>query len=53
MDPVTLTYYGLICGLLCLAAPRMRTGTIRFLVGVAVGLAAAGTLPPLRQALGL
>lgn len=53
MDPVTLTYYGAICGLLSLAAPRFGHGLRRFALGIAVGLLAAAALPALRRALGL
>ena len=53
MDPVTLTYYGAICGLLSLAAPRVGSGLLRFALGIAVGLLAAAALPVLRRALGL
>lgn len=52
MDPVTLLYYALVCGLLGLAAPRLRTPGLRFATGVAVGLVAAGALPALRALLG-
>ncbi len=53
MDAVTLTYYGLVCGLLSLASPRLTRGGLRFAVGVVVGLVAAGVLPALRHAAGL
>lgn len=53
MDPVTLTYYGLICGLLSLVAPRLRAPGFRFAIGLGVGLVAASFLPPLRAAFGL
>ncbi len=49
MDPVTLAYYGLICGVLGLAAPRWRRPGTRFLIGILVGLVAAGLLPAIRQ----
>jgi len=48
MDPVTLAYYGVICGLLSLAAPTLATPMLRFVAGVIVGLVAAGGLPFLR-----
>jgi hypothetical protein len=48
MDPVTLAYYAVICGLLSLAAPRLATPMQRFVAGVLVGLVAAGGLPFLR-----
>jgi hypothetical protein len=53
MDPVTLAYYGVICGCLSLVSPRIGSGLARLAIGLAVGLAAAAVLPPLRRALGL
>ncbi len=53
MDPVTMTDYGAICGLLSLSAPRFGNGLLRFALGIAVGLLAAAALPALRRALGL
>ena len=52
MDPVTMTYYGAICGMLALAGPRLSPVAVRFLAGAAVGLVAAWALPHLRQMLG-
>ena len=52
MDPVTLTFYGLVCGLLAAFVPR-ASRVFRFAVGVGVGLVAASFLPPLRGVLGL
>jgi len=52
MDPVTLTFYGLVCGLLAAFVPSAGRG-FRFALGVGVGLVAAAFLPPLRNALGL
>jgi hypothetical protein len=51
LDPVTLAYYGLICGALSFVAPRWRKPGLRFLVGILVGLVAAGLLPTIRQSL--
>lgn len=45
MDPVTLTYYALICGLLSVAAPYLGNRLVRLAVGVLVGLVAAALLP--------
>lgn len=53
MDPINLLYYGIICGILSLFAPRLRRTPIRFCVGIAVGLGAAGFLPAVRMAMGL
>jgi hypothetical protein len=52
MDPVTLLYYGAICGCLSLVSPRIRPGVLRVLLGIVVGLAAATLLPALRSAIG-
>jgi hypothetical protein len=52
MDPVTLAYYGLICGALAATSPRIPSGFLRVLIGIVVGLAAAGALPSIRAALG-
>jgi hypothetical protein len=53
MDPVPMIYYGCVCGLLAYLGPRIAGSALRFVVGVGVGLAAAGVLPALRQAAGL
>ena len=53
MDPVTLTYYALVCGVLSLGAPQVRSALPRFAIGIAVGLGAAALLPQLRAMLGL
>jgi hypothetical protein len=52
MDPVTLTFYGLICGVLAAFVPA-ASRAFRFALGVGVGLIAATMLPPLRAVLGL
>jgi len=52
MDPVTLAYYGAICGTLGLAGPRLGRPMRRLAVGVVVGLLAAGSLPLLRGVFG-
>lgn len=51
VDPVTLVYYGLICGALSLAAPRWRRPGPRFVFGILVGIVAAGILPAIRRTL--
>lgn len=53
MDPVTLVFYAVVCGLLGLAAPAMRTAKMRLGIGAAVGLVAAALLPVLRGMVGL
>ena len=52
MDPVTLTFYGAVCGLLAAFVPS-ASRAFRFALGVGVGLIAAAFLPPVRAALGL
>ena len=51
MDPVSLLYYALICAVLSFIAPSLRTSTVRLAVGAVVGMAAAGVLPFVQQAL--
>ena len=52
MDPISLTFYAAICGLLSLFAPSLGGRVPRLAVGALVGLAAATILPVLRGALG-
>jgi hypothetical protein len=52
MDPVTLTFYGIVCGLLAAFVPSAGR-PFRFALGVGVGLIAAAFLPPLRALFGL
>lgn len=53
MDPVTLAFYAVVCGLLGLAGPSLGQPATRLGVGALVGILAAGALPFLRGALGL
>lgn len=53
MDPVTISFYALVCGVLGLFAPRLGNPALRLGAGVLVGVAAASLLPALRAALGL
>ena len=52
MDPVTLAFYGIVCGLLAGFVPQ-SSRAFRIALGVGVGLVAAAMLPPLRSAMGL
>ncbi len=52
MDPVTLTFYGLVCGFLAAFVPS-ASRVFRFALGVGVGLVAAGLLPLIRRAIGI
>ncbi|MFV1874794.1 MULTISPECIES: hypothetical protein [Nioella] len=53
MDPVTLTFYAVVCGLLGLVSPNLGRPAIRLGIGAVVGLIAAGALPTIRASLGL
>jgi len=52
MDPVSLVYYAIICGVLCWAGPRIGGPVPRVLAGVVMGVLAAGVLPALKGMLG-
>ena len=52
-DPVTMVFYGAICGVLALASPVVESRWTRFGVGIAVGLVAAFVLPLARRAAGI
>ena len=49
MDPITLGFYAVVCGLLSAAAPRVPKLPIRLALGAAVGLIAATVLPWLKN----
>ena len=48
MDPVTLIFYALVCGLLGFFAPQLGRAPARFIIGAIVGIAAAAVLPIVR-----
>jgi hypothetical protein len=52
MDPVTLSFYAVVCGLLAGFVPQ-SSRAFRIALGVGVGLIAASLLPPLRSAMGI
>ncbi|MCB1761944.1 MAG: hypothetical protein KDI27_02240 [Gammaproteobacteria bacterium] len=52
MDLFNLAFYAVVCGLLGLAAPWMGRISVRLLVGMLVGIVAAGALPTLKAVLG-
>ncbi|MGE0501795.1 MAG: hypothetical protein AB7I79_12680 [Rhizobiaceae bacterium] len=52
MDPVTLTFYAAVCGLLAGFVPT-ASRAFRIALGIGVGLVAAAVLPPLRAAMGI
>lgn len=45
MDPITLTFYAVVCGTLSAVAPRMPRLPVRLAIGAVVGLVAASLLP--------
>ena len=48
MEPISLVFYAVICGLLSLFAPNLGGAMPRMAVGAVVGIAAAAALPFLR-----
>ncbi|MEM9425553.1 MAG: hypothetical protein AAGA06_02525 [Pseudomonadota bacterium] len=52
MDPISLTFYAVICGLLSMFAPKLGGRMPRLAIGAVVGVAAATILPILRGTLG-
>lgn len=48
MDPFSIIYYALICGLLSRFIPGGIPGSARFGIGAVVGIVAAILLPSLR-----
>ena len=53
MDPISLTFYAIVCGCLSAVAPNFPRLPIRLGIGAAVGLIAASVLPMIRDAAGL
>lgn len=52
MDPISLGFYAVICGVLSAAGPAMGGFMMRFGIGVVIGAGAAWVLPLLKTALG-
>ncbi|WP_377509269.1 hypothetical protein [Octadecabacter sp. R77987] len=53
MDPISITFYAMVCGCLSMAAPRLGGLVPRLAVGAGIGVAAAILLPVLRGMMGL
>ncbi len=53
MDPITITFYALVCGCLSAAAPKLPGLPIRLGVGAGVGVLAATLLPLIKDAVGI
>lgn len=45
MDPITLTFYAVVCGCLSVVAPKFPGLPVRLGVGAGVGILAALVLP--------
>ena len=52
MEPISLIFYAVVCGLLSLFAPSLGGRLPRLAVGAGVGVIAAIVLPVLRGAMG-
>jgi len=52
MDIFNIVYYGIICGILGVSAPFIEGRTIRFIVGIFVGVVGASLLPAMKSILG-
>lgn len=52
MDPISLAFYALVCGLLSLFAPNLGGTLPRLAVGAVVGIVAASALPFIKGMMG-
>ena len=52
MDPISLAFYAVVCGVLSLAAPTLGSALPRLAVGACVGIAAAAVLPVIKGMMG-
>lgn len=52
MDPVSLVFYAIVCGILGLAGPSLGTAPIRLGIGAVVGMVAVMVLPWVHAMLG-
>ena len=48
MDPISIVFYAIVCGLLSLFAPNLGGMVPRLATGAVVGIVAAALLPLLR-----
>ena len=53
MDPVTMVFYGLVCGALGALAPNLGKRNARIAIGALVGVVSAILLPAIRSAIGI
>ena len=52
MEPISLVFYAVVCGLLSFFAPNLGGALPRMAVGAVVGIAAAAALPFVRGMMG-
>ena len=52
MDPITIAFYAIVCGLLSVFAPNLGGVFPRLAVGAVVGILAAAALPFVRGMMG-
>jgi len=52
MDPITITFYAVICGVLSMVAPNLGGTIPRLGIGAIVGILAAAVLPVIRSIIG-
>lgn len=53
MDPISLGFYAVICGLLSYFAPNLGSAKSRLAVGAGVGIVAAVVLPLIKGVVGI
>lgn len=53
MEPISLVFYAVVCGLLSLFAPNLGGAMPRMALGAVVGIAAAAMLPFLKGMMGV
>lgn len=52
MEPISLVFYAVVCGLLSVFAPSLGGAAPRMAIGAAVGVLAATALPVMRGMMG-
>jgi hypothetical protein len=52
MDPISITFYAVICGVLSMVAPNLGGTIPRLGIGAVVGVLAAVALPFIRSTIG-
>lgn len=52
MDPISISFYAIICGVLSMGAPNLGGTIMRLGIGAVVGIVAAVILPLIRSTIG-